>query len=349
MTSRQRVLTAVSRQELDRVPFELPLTPFLEERLRAEHGVQNPDDYFSVDMRFAKYYAEPEEVDHSPYTAQFPSDAQVDCWGVGVRPVGYFHFGQRIHPMAGLTSVREVADYPLPARAPVIEDVRRGVEDIQSRELAAVSSYESGTFEQANALMGMEDVLINMHVNPEMMRLFFGRISDIKARIAAAYVEAGVDVLWIGDDIGCQRGPILNPAMWREFLIPPLAKIIARARSVRPDIPVAYHSDGYIGFAAEGLREAGVDILQAIQPEANDLAELKARNGDRLAFWGGMGSQSTMSHGRPEEVKAEVKRLMEAVGKGGGYICSPAHRLEPECPVENIYAFVEAIEEYGYY
>jgi uroporphyrinogen decarboxylase len=94
---------------------------------------------------------------------------------------------------------------------------------------------------------------------------------------------------------------------------------------------------------------AGVDILQAVQPEANDLAELKARYGGRLAFWGGVGSQSTMSRGTPEDVKAEVKRLIETVGKRGGYICSPAHRLEPECPLENIYAFVEAVEQYGYY
>jgi uroporphyrinogen decarboxylase len=137
--------------------------------------------------------------------------------------------------------------------------------------------------------------------------------------------------------------------MWREFLVPPLEKIIARARSVRPDIPIAYHSDGYVGFAAEGLIGAGVDILQAVQPEANDLAELKARYGGRLAFWGGVGSQSTMSRGTPEDVKAEVKRLIETVGKRGGYICSPAHRLEPECPLENIYAFVEAVEQYGYY
>lgn len=349
MTSRQRVLTAVSRREPDRVPFELPLTPFLEERLKAERGVHNPDDYFGVDIRFAKYHAVPEEIDHSRYTAHFPSDAKVDDWGVGVRPVGYFHFGQRIHPMAGLTSVGELADYLFPAHTPMLQDIRRGVQEIQSRGLAAVSSYESGTFEQANALMGMENVLINMHANAEMMRLFFERISDIKAHIAAAYVEAGVDVLWIGDDIGCQRGPILSPAMWREFLIPPLEKIIARARSVRPDIPVAYHSDGYIGFAADGLREAGVNILQAVQPEANDPAELKARYGDRLAFWGGVGSQSTMSRGTPADVKAEVKRLMETVGKGGGYICSPAHRLEPECPLENIYALAEAIEHYGYY
>ena len=349
MTSRQRVLAAAARKEPDRVPFCIRLTPFIEQRLREERGIENLEEHAGMDVRFVRYHARPEEIDHSAYTAGYPPDARVDCWGEGVRPVGYFHFAQGIHPMAGFTSAQEVADYPLPAWEPIPEEMRREVQDVQSRGLAAVSGYECGTFEQSNHLMGMEGVLTNMHLNPEMMRRLFERVSEVKARKAAACVEAGVDVLWIGDDIGSQNGPIMSPAMWREFLLPPLKKIIARARSVRADVPVAYHSCGCVGFAVEGLIEAGVNVLESVQPEANDPADLKARYGDRLAFWGGAGSQSTMSHGSPEDVRAEVRRLMETVGKGGGYILAPAHRLEPECPLENIDAFLEAVEQYGYY
>jgi uroporphyrinogen decarboxylase len=104
-----------------------------------------------------------------------------------------------------------------------------------------------------------------------------------------------------------------------------------------------------IGFAVEGLIEAGITILQSVQPEANDPADLKRKFGDRLAFWGGVGSQSTMSHGTALDVKAEVRHLIETVGAGGGYICSPAHFVEPESPLENLDAFLEAIEEFGYY
>jgi len=131
------------------------------------------------------------------------------------------------------------------------------------------------------------------------------------------------------------------------LLLPHLAKIIAAAREVRPDIPVAYHSCGSIGFAVEGLIEAGVDVLQSIQPEANDPAKLKREYGDQLAFWGGVGSQSTMSSGTAAEVENEVRNLIETVGDGGGLICSPAHFIEPESPLENIDAFIEAVERYG--
>jgi uroporphyrinogen decarboxylase len=349
MTSRKRVLAAVARRQPDRVPFYLFLTPHLEKQLRARHGTDDLEDFYRMDIRFAGYRAEPESVDHSAYTAHYPPDATVGAWGVGVRPVGYYHFGRRVHPLTDAATPEEVAAYPLPSYKPIIEPMRQEVAAIRAQGLAAVSDYESGTFEQANALMGMEGVLTAMHTGPDMVRLLFDRISDVKARIAAAYVQAGCDVLWIGDDIGSQRGPLMNPAMWREFLVPPLRKIIAAARAVRADVPIAYHSDGSIGFAAEGLIEAGVDVLQAVQPEANDLDELKALYGDRLAFWGGVGSQSTMSHGTPEDIRAEVRRLIDTLGRGGGYICSPSHRIEPESPPENVDALAAAIEEYGRY
>ena len=137
--------------------------------------------------------------------------------------------------------------------------------------------------------------------------------------------------------------------MWRKFLIPPLKKIINAARSVRFDIPIAYHTCGCIDWAIDGLIEAGVDILQSVQPEANNTAVLKEKYGDRISFWGGVGSQSTMSGGTVVDVKNEVIHLIKTVGRGGGYICSPAHFLEPETPLENIDAFIDAIEEYGYY
>ena len=329
--------------------MHISLTPFLVERLRRERGADSPEDFLGMDLRFAPYHAAPEENDFSRYTAHFPPDTGIDEWGCGWRQVGYFHFTRTLNPMETFSSVQEVADYPLPRRDPIVEEIRKEAEAIQARGLPAVSAYECGTFEQAQALMGMQALLANMHLNPEMVRLLFDRISDIKARIASGYVEGGADILFIGDDIGIQNGPLMDPAMWREFLIPPLKKITSRARSVRPEIPIAYHSCGYVGFAVEGLIEAGVNILQSVQPEVNDPAELKARYGDRVAFWGGVGSQSTMSQGTPEDVKAQVKHLIETVGRGGGYICSPAHYVEPESPLENIDAFLEAVEKYGYY
>ena len=349
MTSRERVLLAAARRKPDRVPVYLWLTPFIVDRLQNERGVGDPEDSLRMDIRMVDYHASPEEIDFASYTAHFPPNTTVDEWGCGAYPVGFYHFTKAVCPMENFTAVEEVEKYPFPKRDPIAEKIRQDVQSIQVRGLAAVSQYECGTFEQAHALIGMEQLLSNMYIHPDMVRRLFDRISDVKARIAAAYVKAGVDVLFIGDDIGIQQGPLMAPEMWREFLIPPLKKIIDHARSVRADIPIAYHSCGYVDFAVGALIEAGIDILQSVQPEANDLARLKETYGGSIAFWGGVGSQSTMSHGGPEDVKAEVKKCMETLGRDGGYILSPAHFVEPESPLENIDAFVAAAEECGYY
>ena len=97
------------------------------------------------------------------------------------------------------------------------------------------------------------------------------------------------------------------------------------------------------------LAEVGVTVLNPVQPECMDVAQIKRDYGDRLAFWGGMGIQQIMPWGTPAEVRAEVKRLIEILGAGGGYLISPTHVLEPEVPWENIRAFFDAVEEFGAY
>jgi len=97
------------------------------------------------------------------------------------------------------------------------------------------------------------------------------------------------------------------------------------------------------------LIEIGVTILNPVQPECMDPVKLKEQYGDRLAFDGTMGIQTTMPFGTPEEVDRETKRMIETVGKGGGLIIAPTHVLEPEVPIENIKAFLEAVDKYGHY
>ena len=118
---------------------------------------------------------------------------------------------------------------------------------------------------------------------------------------------------------------------------------------MKPDILVTYHSDGDISAIIPELAEIGVDVLSPVQPECLDVGEVEGQYGDRLAFWGGMGIQTTMLFGSPDDVRAEVKHLIAILGDGGGYLIAPTHVLEPDVPWENIIAFFEAVEEYGSY
>jgi uroporphyrinogen decarboxylase len=166
--------------------------------------------------------------------------------------------------------------------------------------------------------------------------------------MARRLAEAGVDFIYTGDDVGTERAMLISPATWRRFLKPRLARVIAAARAVRPDIPVFYHSDGYCEPIIPELIEIGVTILNPVQPECMDPAELKRRFGDRLAFWGTVGTQTTMPFGTPDDVRREVRHRFETVGLGGGLVIAPTQTIEPDVPWENIVAFFEAVEECRY-
>jgi uroporphyrinogen decarboxylase len=349
MNARVRVLTALRRGKPDRVPMYLWLSPHIEKRLMEERGVSDVEVFMNMDIRFVQYAALPEQIDFLPYTASYPADTWIDAWGVGYQPVGYYHFTNTFHPMKDFKTIAEIADYPIPQREADIAAMRQRVKEIHARGLAACSQYERGPWEKAFYLMGMEHTMICMYTHPETVTYLLDRISDVNARIAAAYAEAGVDIIWFGDDLGAQNGPLMKPEMWRRFVKPNDSKVINAAHAVRPDIPIAMHSCGAVMWALDDLIEMGVDCIQSLQPEANDLAEIKRRFGNRLSFWGGIGSQSTLSHGTVDQVKNAVKSQIEILGNGGGYICASSHVVEPETPLENLDAFIDAIEKYGGY
>lgn len=141
----------------------------------------------------------------------------------------------------------------------------------------------------------------------------------------------------------------IKPKTWRKWLKPRFERIITRARKINPRVFVWYHSDGFIEPIIPDLIEIGVDVLNPVQPESMDPVKLKKEFGDNLAFWGTIGIQTNLPFGTPEEVRKVVKERIETVGKGGGLVIGPAHAIEPEVPLENIAAFVEAAKEYGKY
>jgi uroporphyrinogen decarboxylase len=195
----------------------------------------------------------------------------------------------------------------------------------------------------------METLLEDLVIRPDLAAALFDRITAIRCTLVQALVRLGVDVLVLGDDVATQHGMMLSPAMWRHWLCSRLAQVIAAARSIRRDILVLFHSDGNLSAIIPELIEIGVDILNPVQPECMDPAALKVQYGDRLSFWGTIGTQTTMPFGTPQQVKDEMRRRMETVGQGGGLLLGPTHSLQPDVPWANIVAFFEAVEEYGRY
>ena len=139
---------------------------------------------------------------------------------------------------------------------------------------------------------------------------------------------------------------MMSKEMYDDWLKPRLAQVISTAKKEKPDVLILYHTCGFVEPLIDRLIEAGVMILNPIQPECMDFADIHREYGDRLSFNGTLGTQTTMPFGTPEEVKAEVFRNLEIAGAQGGLFCCPTHLLEPEVPWENIEAYVDACKEF---
>lgn len=355
MTSRERVRAALAHQPTDRVPrllyeeaigYTPPIRRLLEERC----APRTPRDYFAMDLTHVRF--NPTSLPRSRFAEWLGARAttalasgQVDEWGVW-RKAGDFHHFTHIHsPLRGVEDGARLREYPWPdLDEPYrFEGVGERVAALHAEGLAVVG-YAGSVFERAWSLRGFEDLLMDLVTAPKRAHFLLERTAAFQQCAAAEFARSGVDIVITGDDVAGQHGLLISAATWREFLKPRLAATVRAVKSVNPEAAVFYHSDGNLEALIPELIEIGVDILNPVQPECMDPAALKARFGDRLAFWGTVSVQRTMPFGSPADVRAEVRRRIREVGRGGGLILSPAHVLGPETPWENIVAFFEASE-----
>ena len=148
-----------------------------------------------------------------------------------------------------------------------------------------------------------------------------------------------------GDDIATQIAMMFQPDLWRETMKIRWAKVYAAARAIKPDIHIWYHTDGNAAEELDDLVEIGIDILNPVQPECIDPIAIRKRFGNRLAFDGCIGTQTTFPFGTPENMKKVVTDLTQALdAQNGGLMLSPTHVLEPEVPPENVVAFFDACD-----
>jgi len=197
-------------------------------------------------------------------------------------------------------------------------------------------------------------VLLNMALNPDFTHALLRKLTDLcKINLGNFLSEIGenIDIIKIGDDLGTQESLLMSPKMYRSFLKPLHAEIIAFIKE-RTRAKVLFHTDGDVFPLMPDLIEIGIDILNPIQTSAgkmSNLDALKSQYGKDMVFCGGIDTHHILPHGSPEEVQMEVRRAIQSLGAGGGYIVSSVHTIMNDVPAENILAMVDAVEKYGRY
>ncbi len=330
LTPRERVIAQIAHQETDYLPYTLGWEGDVDERLDAHYG--STAWRVLVDQSI-RHIPTPnlawEETGEPLYTDHFGT-----TWRLDRRPAHLEEPALKEPSLCGYTFPDLDALYTSEWK---IQATRACAE---LRDHFTVAGFGFGLFERSWTLRGFTEALTDAAGDPDFYDTLIGQIAEHQLKIIERLVELPVDGIMFSDDWGYQQGVLLGPERWRRFLKPRLAAMYARVHQAGKY--ALSHCCGRITDIVPDLIGIGLDVLESIQPEAMNPYALKREYGDRITFWGGLGSQSTIPFGTPREIADEVARLCREMGRGGGYILAPAKSLQPETPTENAAAVVEA-------
>ncbi len=197
-------------------------------------------------------------------------------------------------------------------------------------------------FERAWGMRGMDHFFMDMHEHPgfvaELMEGLEAVCLQVIDRLVRDYGDR-FDAIGFSEDYGSQKGLMISPVHWREFIKPHLRRMFERIRSAGKTVYI--HCCGDVFEVIPDLIEVGANILQPIQPEAMDVFEVKRRYGRDLCLVGGISTQQTLPYGTPDQVRDEVRQCLERLGEGGGYVMAPAKPILPGVPIGNAIALIE--------
>lgn len=354
MTSRERVLAVFAGEVPDRVPVWLGASPEWKALAKARAGLRTDeelaiyvgDDFRRVYARFAgpPAFSPDRAFTHPEATSRTPFGVERTGYGYG-QPIG--------HPLAGARTVADLERHHWPDPAWMdVSGIREEALGWGGR-YAILGGDWSPFYHDAIDLLGMESFMVALVDNPALIDVLLRRLVDYYFRVSLNIFEAAadvIDVFFIGNDFGTQTGPVVSEALFRRFFQPHLARLAALGHDF--GLRVQLHCCGGFFPLIPALIEAGVDALQALQPDARDMApaKLKAAFGGRIVFNGSIDTHHWLIAGTPDLVRAKTRETLAVMMPDGGYIASPSHDyLLPETKVENVFALYETVRDFGRY
>ena len=254
------------------------------------------------------------------------------------------------YPLANAQTAADIKNYQFPD--PDAPGRYRDAEALVKKykdDYFIIGDIEVTLFSLAHQLAGFEKILMSMFMEDEYLEPLFAACGEFQTQIALRLIDAGVDAIWVGDDFGSQTSTLFAPEMFRKLLLPYYKKMIDTLKAKKPDLVMILHSDGAVGTLMPMIKECGFDVFNPVQPGVplHSPQEVKDKYGDMFAFWGAIDQQYLMPNGTDEELEADIKERIEILGKGGGYMVSPAHIIQADVKPERVEKFIELCKKYG--
>jgi len=341
MNSRERVLCSLSWREPDRVPIQTYLTPEMDARLKTHFGGRDVYECLGVDFRHAG----------APYKGAIKpakDGLTYDMWGAGYRRVehdsGAYEEAVDL-PLARLGTMRDVERYPWP-RADDF-DYSGVAEQCRKLDGYCVCVGGAGIPDILNGVSrgrGMQQVMLDIALRDEVGMAVIDRRCDMYYEVMRRTLEAAdgkAQILCLGEDCGNQNGRMFSPRDFDEVFRPRLQRFLDLAHKF--GAKAMLHSCGDTHDIMPTFIEMGLDVLDAMQPEppGMDVEKIRALCRGHLAFCGLISTQRTLPFGTVAQCRAEARHRLDVIARGGGYIFSPAHCIQPDTALENVLAIYE--------
>ena len=383
MNSRDRLLTALHHHEPDHVPYDLGSTQVTGIHVAAYRDLRTSLGLPSVEPKICdsiQRLALPDEdvieklkVD---IRGLFPLNSHnwkivpvekgdaweyTDEWGITHRrliPDGLYYSAVR-HPLdrPGL-GPDDIRAHPWPNTADPhrIAGLReQALLYRQQGKAVMIKGVLAGVFEMSQRIRGMERLLMDMASEEVLACALFDKVLELTLafwEMALPRLADVLDVISIGDDYGTQTSQIISPNMFRKLIKPRQKILFRRIKQLAPQAKLFLHSCGNVRPLLPDFIELGVDILNPVHTRATGMAPgaLKRDFGKDIVFWGGgVDTQEVLPRGTPEEVREDVRRNMEVLAPGGGFVFNTVHNIQADVPPGNVIAMWEALQQYGVY
>lgn len=376
MHSRERVQTALSFQEPDRVPaaigggpygivdevyFKLlksfalgkPVKPF-----RQGHNISFMDDRILEILDTDIRYVFPAISPTSPIQKTKKSDTFLDAFGQPwKRALPYYYTSEGILSEAHrIDQIEEKVHWPDPNDKKWFVGTEKRAQELNENTdywITARMITSHGPYQTACDLRGTEQFMIDLIDNPEFASALLEKISATLCGFIDNYLKyCGKYIHMIelpGDDYAGNDNPIISPSMFRKFIKPLIQRMVNQVKTYRSEIKVMLHSDGAITKLIPDLIACGIDVIHPLEPlQATNQSAVKTEFGNQIAFLGGIDISQAMT-GSQDDVKGEVIRCIRQLAPGGGFILAPSNHLQADVPPENVIALFDNARKFGKY
>lgn len=337
MTSVERVITALKREEPDRVPhFEWLVDRKVREAL-CPGCTSAPSfaDYMGHDAVIADLDFHKQPCGEGRWLSE---------WGYITQDTDEEHGIEVDFPIRTLEDFDryQPPDIYLPDRYRSIEKT------IQNYPNKAVIVHLNDVFSLPRYWMGMENLLMGIVENPELVRNLINLSVQLNLEMAKEVAARGIKIIYTGDDYAGNHGPLMSPRHFRDLFFPGLRRVVQGFKEL--GLFVIKHTDGNIWSIMDLIVESGIDCLDPIDPLAGmDLAEVKAKYGDRIAIKGNVDCAELLTFGTPDQVRKATQDAIRQGAPGGGFILSSSNSIHSSVKPENYQAMLHTLQEFGRY